>query len=137
MVKNKLKCVRKFQKTEQEDNDEEDLPEENNNYFSGKNKETKCNKTSPSQRVRSKSHNIIKKLPGVIGAAKAAQTPLECWSCLMTDDILNIIVQYTNQYIETVKESFQRESDARTIDIIELKAFLGLLFLEGVHRSKA
>ena len=64
-----------------------------------------------------------------------ARTALECWSCLINDDILNIIVQCTNEYIENIKTTFKRERDTRPIDIIDLKAFIGLLILAGVHRS--
>lgn len=121
--------------TEEDDNEDVDNIEEDAEYFVGKDKETRWSKNPPSQRVRSRSHNLIRKLPGVVGAAKSARTPLECWSCLFSDDILNIIVQYTNQYIESIKPSFQRERDARPIDVIELRAFIGLLILAGVHRS--
>lgn len=121
--------------TEQSDiSDEEDL-EVSDGYFIGKNKETKWSKNVPSTRVRAKPHNILKKLPGVIGEARNARTPLACWSNLMTDDILELILHYTNTYIGTVKPSYARERDARLVDLIELKAYLGLLYLAGVWRS--
>lgn len=120
---------------EDDDEDVDDIIEKNEGYFIGKDRETKWNKNPPSQRVRSRPHNLIRKLPGVIGTARNARTPLECWSCLFSDAILNIILLYTNQYIEEIKKSFQRERDARFVDIIELRAFIGLLILAGVHRS--
>lgn len=44
-------------------------------------------------------------------------------------------MQCTNEYIENIKTTFKRERDTRPIDIIDLKAFIGLLILAGVHRS--
>lgn len=131
--------------TEQEASDDgtDGSDTDDNDMFFGREKskgkkpleKTKWNKNPPSQRVRSKPHNIIRKLPGVIGTAKLAKTPLECWSCIMDDEIMGIIVQHTNQYIESIKSLFQRDRDAKPIDIIELKAFIGLLYLAGVHRG--
>lgn len=134
--------------TEQEASDDDDYDTngsntDDNKLFFGREKskgrkpleKTKWNKNPPSQRVRSKSHNLIRKLPGVIGAARMAKTPFECWSCIMDDEIMGIIVQQTNQYIESIKSLFKRDRDAKPIDIIELKAFIGLLYLAGVHRG--
>lgn len=134
--------------TEQEASDNDDYDEngsntDDTNYFFGREKskgkkpleKTKWNKNPSSQRVRSKPHNLIRKLPGVIGAARMAKTPLESWSCIMDDEIMGIIVQQTNQYIESIKSRFKRDRDAKPIDIIELKAFIGLLYLAGVHRG--
>ncbi|XP_022913140.2 piggyBac transposable element-derived protein 4-like [Onthophagus taurus] len=64
-----------------------------------------------------------------------AKTLLECWSCIMDDEIMGIIVQQTNQYIESIKSLFKRDRDAKPTDIVELKAFIGLLYLAGVHRG--
>ncbi|XP_049857934.1 piggyBac transposable element-derived protein 4-like [Schistocerca gregaria] len=124
--------------SETEENDSENYEkvlEESQHYHTGRDKETKWNKVPPSQKVRFRAHNIIRKLPGPIAAAKALRTPFECWNCLVDDDILSIIVLYTNQYIESIKASFQRERDVKPVDIIELKAFIGLLFLVGVNKS--
>ncbi|XP_026476242.1 piggyBac transposable element-derived protein 4 [Ctenocephalides felis] len=71
----------------------------------------------------------------VIGNAKNAATPIECWSLFFTDEMLNIILTYTNQYIEEVKVKYERERDTKPIDSIELKAFIGLLFLAGVYKA--
>ncbi|XP_049833496.1 piggyBac transposable element-derived protein 4-like [Schistocerca gregaria] len=120
--------------SETEENDEEVL-EESQHLYTGRDKETKWNTLPPSQRVRFKAHNIIRKLPGPIGAAKALRTPLEGGNCLIDDDILSIIVLYSSRYNESIKASFQRERDVKPIDIIELKAFIGLLFLAGVNKS--
>lgn len=120
--------------TEQEGHDEDDSAEMNNCYL-GKDKVTKWNKIPRQRRVRKGSHNIIIHLPGVIGEAKSAKTPIECWNSLFTDDILNDIAKYTNQYIDTIKESFSRERDVKHTDLVELRAFIGLLYLAGAFKA--
>lgn len=122
--------------TEQEgcDEDPDDIPE-NTNFYLGKDGLTKWYKTPRQTRVRRGAHNIITHLPGVIGVARAAKSSVECWNCLFTDDILTDIVKYTNQYIDIIKENFDRERDARHTDLVELRAFIGLLYLAGVYKA--
>ena len=43
--------------------------------------------------------NVLTKLPGVISQERKATTPFEAWKYLITDEILDNIVQHTNQYI--------------------------------------
>ena len=43
------------------------------------------------------STHILTKLPGATGQARNAITPFEAWKCLITDEILHITVQHTNQ----------------------------------------
>ncbi|KAJ8914718.1 hypothetical protein NQ315_017428 [Exocentrus adspersus] len=73
--------------------------------------------------------------------AKNAKTKAECWNLFFPEDILMMIVVYTNQYIDSVKSKFQRVRDCLPTDIVEIKAFLGLLYLAGVfgggHRQLA
>lgn len=96
---------------------------------------TRWNKISPTL-TRMRPHNIMVKLPGVVGrTATNAKTEVECWNLFFSQNILSLIVEYTNQYIETVKAKFQRARDCLPTDIIELRAFLGLLYLAGVFRG--
>ncbi|KAJ8948611.1 hypothetical protein NQ314_008374 [Rhamnusium bicolor] len=75
------------------------------------------------------------KIAGVKGTAREANSPIETWSCFITDDMLNLIVAWTNQMIESVSHKFQRERDAKLTDIVEMRAFLALLYLAGVLQS--
>lgn len=122
--------------TEQEDDSDNEEEEEihEGSYSLGKDKITKwyC---EPTPKTRTQAHNLVRHLPGVIGEAKNAKTPLECWSYFFDDDILQRVVTYTNEYITSIKENYQRERDTKLIDIIELKAFIGLLYLAGVYKS--
>lgn len=114
---------------------DDDLSDEEDDFFLGKDKCTRWRKTASSQRVKRKPHNIFTHIPGVKGPAKEAKTPYQSWSYFITDDMLDIIVQWTNQYIESVRPKFQRERDAKLTDKTEIKAVIGLLFLAGVVRS--
>lgn len=71
----------------------------------------------------------------MINAAIGKESVLDTWKCLFDDDILDIIVTYTNQFVAKVKNKYARERDAQYTDLIEIKAFIGLLYLAGVYRS--
>lgn len=79
--------------------------------------------------------NIITKLPGVIGSARGVKTVLDSWRCFFSDEIIEVIVTSTNQYIESIQVNYSRERDAKFTDSTEMKAFLGLLYLAGLLRS--
>ncbi|XP_069618531.1 piggyBac transposable element-derived protein 4-like [Ranitomeya imitator] len=121
----------------EQDGDDTDTEETDTDlaYYLGKDKNTKWNKKAPKNKQRRESHNIITHLPGVIGSARKAKTAVECWSNLITDSMLETIVRFTNQYIDTIKEQFSRERDIKNTDVIELKAFIGLLYLAGAFRA--
>ncbi|KAJ8969431.1 hypothetical protein NQ314_001773 [Rhamnusium bicolor] len=73
-------------------------------FFIGKDKVTKWTKQFKISRTRS--HNIVTQIAGVKGAAREANSPIETWSCFITDDTLNLIVTWTNQKIESVSHKF-------------------------------
>lgn len=103
--------------TEEEGSSEDEAEiEENSDFYMGKDKVTKWYKIHRQSKVRRRPQNIMTLLPGVIGAAK---TPVEFWNCLCTEDILNDIVKYTNQYIDNIKEAFSRERDAKHKNLVE------------------
>jgi len=102
--------------------------------FIGKDK-TQWGKVKSSTHILCRWQNILTKLPGVNGHARYATAPLEAWSCLITNKILDNIAQHTNQYILSIQPKFSRESDAKLTDKIEVKDFIGLLCLAGALRS--
>jgi len=70
------------------------------------------------------------------GAAENISSVIEAWSLLFPDDLLNIILNYTNQKIERRKikkcnKSQSFRSKYRALDMLELKAFIGLLYYTG------
>lgn len=106
----------------------------NKSYFIGKDLTTKW-LTNSNLSVRTRTHNIIKEVPGPKGRAKNTKTEFECWSCFFTYDVLNILVDCTNTYIDSKKEKYKDPSKARHTDECEMKAFLGLLYLAGLYKS--
>jgi hypothetical protein len=62
--------------------------------------------------------------------------PFETWNCLITVEIFNSTVQYTNQYVLIFQPNFSRESDANLTDKIEIKTYISLLCLTWVLRSE-
>lgn len=54
---------------------------------------------------------------------------------LFDDRILNLIITYTNQHIISVQPNFSRERDVRITDMIEIHAFIGLLYLAGLYKG--
>ena len=125
--------------TEQEDSDrneeDNDTEEEGTPFVLVKDKQTKWTRKPPSNRRRMGAENIVTRLPGVIGAATQAKTPAECWNNLFADSMLELIVKYTNQYMDSIKERFQRQRDIKGTDVTELRAFIGLLYLAGAFRG--
>ncbi|XP_036145519.1 piggyBac transposable element-derived protein 4 isoform X1 [Monomorium pharaonis] len=78
--------------------------------------------------------------PAVKGNAVNAHAPIEAWSCLLSDDILEIIVKHTNEEIDRNIRDKQAKnikinlSCHKHIDLIELKACIGLLYYAGMHK---
>lgn len=85
--------------------------------------------------MSTRQQNIVLHLPGSKGVAKQAETPLQAWQCFFTDDIIQKITDYTNIYIDSIKENYEREWDAKNIWIEEIKALFGLLYYAGVLKS--
>lgn len=123
--------------SEESGTDEE--PDSNDNlYYLGKDKTTKWMKVPRQKKRRTEPHNIITRLPGVIHEARQAKLPIECWSNMFSDEMLQKIVEYTNQYIRLeVRDRYDRERDANDTDLIEIKAFIGVLYLAGtLHANR-
>ncbi|KAJ8945554.1 hypothetical protein NQ318_020400 [Aromia moschata] len=117
---------------------EEDIATASRNSltFVGKDKQTRWKKISPMPRTtKTRSENIVKVLPGPSRLTKNFKSPLEIWKFFFCDEIINIIVVYTNKMIETVQASFSRDRDANFTDSEEIYALLGLLYLAGKYRA--
>lgn len=105
-------------------------------YFIGKDKTTLWNIEEPARNVRTRSHNIIRDVPGPCSEALNSTTPSEIFSLFLPDDTLSKIVNFTNIYmIEKRRENFEREKDCKPTNITEIKALLGLLFYIGKLRG--
>ncbi|XP_045448744.1 piggyBac transposable element-derived protein 4-like [Melitaea cinxia] len=87
----------------------------------------------PTTRVRS--HNIIQRTLGPKGTASNASTSLQCFELFFDSDIFESLVKCTNIYIDTIKNKYKRERDAKPTTLTEMRAFVGLLIVIGVNRS--
>ncbi|KAJ4426647.1 hypothetical protein ANN_26445 [Periplaneta americana] len=96
---------------------------------------TSWRKSLPPRNVKTRACNIVTHLPGCKGQARQAKLPLETWSCLIDDNIIDDIVKYTNIYIRSIQNNFVRERDASITDQTEIKALFGLLYFAGALRS--
>lgn len=112
-------------------NNENDVEVSSSAYFTGKNKTSIWKKKKPLASKRRASHNILLHLPVVIGPAAGLREILDIWECFFDAAIVNC----TNQYIQHVQSKFARERDAQITDNIEIKAFLGLLYLAGLLKN--
>ncbi|KAI4467740.1 transposase is4 [Holotrichia oblita] len=128
--------------TEQSKSDNNEVIEDSSAYYTAVQKQRnkivatwEWKKFPFSQRRRTPSQNVIVRLPGVIGDARKVKGVYETWQVLINDNILNDIVRYTNQYIERIQTKFTRTRDDRKTHIIEIKAFIGLLYLAGVYHA--
>ena len=79
---------------------------------------------------------ILKHAPGPRLVAKRVRTPLEAFSLFINQEILINIIENTNIVIETFlggKQDMTDDSDKysfyKKVDLIDIKAFLGLLYL--------
>jgi len=79
--------------------------------------------------------NIVTRLLGIKSAAKHATTPIEAWETSFTEEMLRLIVEYTNLEIQQIRGNYSREQNANPTNINELKALIGLLFLARLLRS--
>ncbi|XP_066583769.1 piggyBac transposable element-derived protein 4-like [Prorops nasuta] len=89
------------------------------------------------ERVMNRNNPIISFLPGPIGVAQNAHSPLEVWSLLLTDQIINVIIVHTNEAIASYCEDNELECQNihKDTDIIEFKAFIALLYMSGVQKN--
>lgn len=113
---------------------EADIPLINFAHYTGKDGTTKWRKR-PTPKKRTKLHNIVTQKQGPRGSALQVETPFEAWNCFITDEILDLIVNYTNIYIDGIKQKYSRARDVRCTNKTEIKALFGLLYYAGVLKS--
>lgn len=121
-----------------EDDEEPILTETDSNYFYGKNR-FKWSKSSPvPKNTRTLKHNIVIKVPFVKSNGIYKASPEEVWNFFFDEHILNVILLSSNARLARIRQKYknnERNADVRDIDMIELKAFLGLLILSSIFKS--
>ncbi|CAK1584949.1 unnamed protein product [Parnassius mnemosyne] len=106
-------------------------------YYLGKDGMTKWAVTEPSQRVRTRSHNIVLEAPGPEpkGAARLCLNIVDAWNLIFLSEDLQLIVDCTNLYIDKRKKNYQRIRDCKHTDVTEIRALFGLLYFIGTLRG--
>lgn len=97
---------------------------------------------NPRHSGRLPARSIITKKPGPTRHTSGVSNPLEAFSYFIPDDLLQSVVLNTNNTIRLFRDKFHKvieSSDKYThcnfIDLIELKAFIGLLYLRGALKQ--
>ncbi|UYV85069.1 PLS3 [Cordylochernes scorpioides] len=88
---------------------------------------------------RTRSHNIITHLPGLKGPAKPKPNcGIDIFNLFFTAAIIKQISEFTNAKIEEFRQRFSdltKSTYSNFTSEIEIRAFLGLLYLAGVYKS--
>lgn len=82
--------------------------------------------------------SIKPSIPGVNPFAKNAKTEVECWKLFFNDDILEDILNYTNE--EITSKTFAENHNTRVhivkeTSMDEIMALLGLMYITGLNNS--
>ncbi|KAI4454225.1 thap domain-containing [Holotrichia oblita] len=117
--------------TEEEVDDEDTVSETfEGPLFFGRDKKSKWRKHASTQKVKTRSKNIVTQLPGVRGPVKEVKEPLAIWKHFFDINMLNMIIDNTNKYIASVANNYSRDTYTRPTNL-EIQAVIGLLLLSG------
>ena len=93
----------------------------------------------PSQTGHQNRANIVAGPPGVIRGFQDANSSVNAWKSLFTDEMMNIIVQHTNRKIQNFRAQCTPEllqNDKVTYlhdtDNVEMSAVMGLMYARGL-----
>ncbi|KAH9628776.1 hypothetical protein HF086_005401 [Spodoptera exigua] len=112
-----------------ENNLEPYLDDTSQPFYLGKDGRTKWYKSPPRTNVRTRAENLITHLPGCKDAARHKKTQLECFETFFTDEIIDMVLIYTNQKITSRMENSTSNPSYGETNKAEIKALFGLLFL--------
>lgn len=104
-------------------------------FYLGRDGQTKWYKQSPYSRVRTHSANILTAAAGPRGPARNVTTMSEAFLSVFSREAIELVLNYTNEYILSIQTNFQRERDCKILSYEEFLAFFGLLYMSGVLRS--
>lgn len=114
------------------DNDDVENTDPSVLYYIGKDKTTKWNKYIPARNVRNRSENFVVRLQSSRLPTRSLKESLDIWKYFVNDQMLDIIVDSTNIFIDSISGNYIRESDARSTNKVEIQALLGLLYYAGI-----
>jgi len=103
------------------DSEIDEVSENVNNVYIGKDGITKWCKIKPPVNARTRVQNIITHLPGPKKEARGNKCEIEILNLFIDDNITRIITHCTNIYIETIRDKFQQSRDSRLADVTEIR----------------
>lgn len=117
-----------------ETGEDSDVSDPGKKYMYGKNR-YKWAATEPTRNVRTPAHNILK-LPGNRNALPTIEA-LKAWQQIFSQDILDIVVYYTNLKIQEFRKKAdnQNRTEYRDTNVVEINGLLGLLLLTAAFKS--
>ena len=122
--------------TKQEMSDGDSEKEDNTSLsYIGKDRVATWKKEKPRSNVKTRSHNIVTQPNSVKGVAKNSKIPKESWNHFIDENVIDLIVECTNKYIEDRTAFYSRQRDAKKTLKEEIYALIGLLYLAGIYRS--
>lgn len=121
--------------TSDESGSETPVIETSESFYLGRDGVTQWKKNPLVSSGRIRRPNILTERPGPTDLAKNSRTEVEVLKLFLSEDLINLIVEFTNIKIRTCRENFSRERDARETDYTEMCAFLGVLYLAGTCQS--
>ncbi|KAJ8970593.1 hypothetical protein NQ314_001126 [Rhamnusium bicolor] len=123
-----------------EGNRQEDIDEEVPTYYYGKSRFKWSSKPAVSNRGRRLQENIVVHLPGLRSSAKVLErkaSPLKIWEFIFTEEICNIVLQWTNHKIIEERARYKTQNSATLKDLnkTELYEFFGFLAYTALFKS--
>lgn len=121
---------------EQESLLEDDIPLASFQFYYGKNR-YKWARRPPTRAVRTPQHNIMRRTNSSNLTANEPKDPFSIWCKYMDKEMLQEILKWTNEKMKEYRTKFAKEnrSELKDLDMIELYAFIGLLFFTAVFKS--
>jgi len=104
----------------------------------GKDGTTEWSTVIPTKNKRTRSCNILRThLPCVRRESKNCKSLIDCFQLFVTDDALEIVVENTNKYIDTVSVNYNDHDKYKDkgATLSEIEACIGLLYMAGVFKS--
>ncbi|GBM12138.1 hypothetical protein AVEN_39475-1 [Araneus ventricosus] len=102
----------------EEDGDSGNEEVNKSEWFSSKD-DVEWRKTKFGQNFRTRCHNIVSSLPGTKVPAKDVTSPVKSWELFLHDNMIQLIVECTNIFIEK-SANFLRERDVRKTVPLEI-----------------
>lgn len=117
------------------ENNTEDWIDDNAEFVLGKDGETIWCLSEVAHITKTKSVNIVKKLPGTKQQAKHVSNELEAFLAMISVEMIDEIVECTNRHIMSIANNYERERDCKETNRSEIMALFGVLYLIGTKKG--